>query len=133
MLKTPNARQWLEAEKVEMDSMNIMQVYEPVKRSEVPNGANICKSRFVYDIKQDEHGRLSKYKVRWVAKGYSQRKGQDYWDTFSPVVRISSIRTLIALATSNGWRKMEQLDIKTCFLEADLEKGTAIYIEPSKD
>ena len=130
MLKTPNARQWLEAEKVEMDSMNIMQVYEPVKRSEVPNGANICKSRFVYDIKQDEHGRLSKYKVRWVAKGYSQRKGQDYWDTFSPVVRMSSIRTLIALATSNGWRKMEQLDIKTCFLEAELEKDTEIYVEP---
>lgn len=130
MLKAPDARYWLEAEKVEMDSMNVMKVYEPVKRSEVPKGTNVCKSRFVYDIKQDEKGNLAKYKVRWVAKGYSQKKGQDYWDTFSPVVRMSSIRTLIALATSNGWRKMEQLDIKTCFLEAELERGTDIYVEP---
>lgn len=130
MLKSPQVRFWLEAEKVEMDSMDLMEVYEPVRRSEVPTGANICKSRFVYDIKQDEQGRLQRYKVRWVAKGFSQRKGRDYWDTFSPVVRMSSVRTLIALATANGWRKMEQLDIKTCFLESKLEEGTEIYIEP---
>jgi len=43
---------------------------------------------------------------------------------------MSSVWTLIALATSNGWRKMEQLDIKTCFLEAELERGTDIYVEP---
>ena len=88
-----------------MDSMNLMEVYELIRRSEVPAGTNICKSRFVYDIKQDEQGRLQRYKARWVAKGFSQRKGRDYWDTFSPVVRMSSIRTLIALATANGWRK----------------------------
>ena len=41
----------VKAEKVDMDSMDLMEVYEPVQRSEVPAGANICKSRFVYDIK----------------------------------------------------------------------------------
>ena len=121
------ARQWVEAEKEEMDSMNVKNVFEEIHRDEVPVGANICDSRFVYDIKTDENGHLERFKVRWVAKGFSQRHGKDYWETFSPVVRMNTVRMLLALATQEGW-DVQQTDIKTAFLEAELDED--IYVRP---
>ena len=125
-LASAYARQWLEAEKEEMDSMHTCHVCMEMDEADVPAGANICDSRFVYDIKTDEHGRLERFKVRWVAKGFSQRRGEDYWDTFSPVVRMSTVRMLLALATQEGW-DVQQCDVKTAFLEAELDEDIYVY------
>ena len=122
-----DAKEWMRAEREEMGSMLTNHVYTPIKLTDVPKGANICDSRFVYDVKTHADGTLEKYKVRWVAKGFSQRKGKDYWETFSPVVRMSSVRTLLSIATAAGLQ-VRQCDIKTAFLEADLEEE--IYVRP---
>ena len=71
-------------------------------------------------------GAIDKYKARLVVKGYKQREGLDYFDTYSPVTRITSIRMLIAIA---GVYKLQihQMDVKTAFLNGDLEEE--IYLE----
>ena len=68
---------------------------------------------------------MEKYKARFVACGFSQKEGIDY-ETFAPVVRFTSIRTIIALAATMGW-KLYQMDMKTTFLNGEIEEE--VYIE----
>ena len=71
-------------------------------------------------------GTIDKYKARLVVKGYRQKEGLDYFDTYSPVTRITSIRMLIALAAVHDI-KIHQMDVKTTFLNGELEEE--IYME----
>ena len=71
-------------------------------------------------------GSIDKYKVRLVIKGYKQKEGLDYFDTYSPVTRISSIRMLIAITAIHNL-KIHQMDVKTAFLNGDLDEE--IYME----
>ena len=71
-------------------------------------------------------GTIEKYKARLVVKGYKQKEGLYYFDTYSPVTRITSIRMLIALAAVHDL-KIHQMDVKTAFLNGELEED--IYME----
>eukprot|EP00253_Pinus_taeda_P001732 PITA_01732 len=68
---------------------------------------------------------VEKYKARFVAKGYAQKEGIDYEETFTPITRYTSIRTVISLATQMGW-EIHQMDVKTTFLNGVIEE---VYIE----
>ena len=83
-----------------------------------------CKWIFKRKLKQD--GSIEKYKARLVAKGFKQMNDVDYFDTFSPMIRITSIRVLIALASIHNL-VIHQMDVKTAFLNGDLEEE--IYME----
>ena len=126
-LSGKDKQHWMRAEREEMESMLHNNVYSTIHKEDLPEGTNICQSRFVYDVKTKADGTLEKYKVRWVAKGFSQKKGKDYWETFSPVVRMSSVRTLLSIATAHKLQ-VRQCDIKTAFLEADLREE--IHVAP---
>lgn len=89
---------------------------------DLPKGQKAIKCNWVFCKKRDPSGALKKYKARLVAKGYSQRYGIDYYETFSPVVRYSSIRILLALAAIYGLI-VEHLDVKTAFLNGDLSEN----------
>jgi Reverse transcriptase (RNA-dependent DNA polymerase) len=69
---------------------------------------------------------IHRYKVRLVAKDYTQEQGLDYFDTYSPVVKLTTIRVVLTIALSNGW-SLCQLDINNTFLHGDLEE--TIYIQ----
>ena len=66
-------------------------------------GRNIIDCKWVYKIKRKADGTLDRYKARLVAKGFKQRYGIDYEDTFSPVVKATTIRIVLSIAVSRGW------------------------------
>ena len=66
-------------------------------------------------------GTIEKYKTRLVAKGYTQKEGEDYFDTYSPVACLTTIRVLLFLAASHGLL-IHQMDVKTTFLIGELEQ-----------
>ena len=78
-------------------------------------------SRWNYKIKYAADSDVEKYKARFVAKGYAQKEGIDYEDTFAPVTRYTSIRTVISLTTQMGW-EIHQMDVKTAFLNGVIEE-----------
>jgi hypothetical protein len=82
-------------------------------------GKSVVTSKWIYKIKHAADGSVEKYKVRFMARGFSQVEGIDYEETFAHVARYTSISTIIALAASMGWR-LHQMDVKTVFLNDEI-------------
>jgi hypothetical protein len=101
-------------------------VWEVVPR---PEGKFVVTSKWLFKIKHATDGSMEKYKARFVACGFSQEEGIDYDETFAPVARYTSIRTIISLASVLGW-KLHQMDVKTAFLNGQVEEE--VYIEQPK-
>jgi hypothetical protein len=100
---------WKDAMMEEYQSIMKNDVWEIVLR---PEGKSMVTSKWIYKIKHATDGNIEKYKVRFVARGFSQKEGVDYEETFSPVTRYTSIKTIISLASVMGWR-LHQMDVKT--------------------
>ena len=101
-------------------------VWEIVPR---PQNKSVVTSKWIYKIKHAADGSIDKHKARFVARGFSQKEGVDYEETFAPVARYTSIRTIIAIATQMGWR-IHQMDVKTAFLNGSIEEE--VYLEQPK-
>ena len=89
-------------------------------------GKSIVTSKWIYKIKHAIYGSIEKYKARFVARGFSQKEGIDYEETFAPVARYTSIRSVLALAAVMKW-KIHQRDVKTAFLNGVVEEE--VYVE----
>jgi hypothetical protein len=114
---------WQDAMIEEYKSILKNDVWDVVPRRE---GKSVVTSKWIYKIKHVVDGSIKKYKARFVAKGFSQIEGVDYDKTFAPVARYTSIRSIIVLATSMDW-KLHQMDVKTTFLNGEIEEE--VYIE----
>ena len=86
----------------------------------------VVTSKWIYKIKHAANGSIEKYKARFVARGFSQKEGIDYEETFAPVARYTSIRSVLALAAVMKW-KIHQMDVKTAFLNGVVEDE--VYVE----
>jgi hypothetical protein len=82
---------------------------------------NVINCKWVYKIKRKQDGSVETYKTRLVAKGFKQRHNIDYDDTFSPVIKVVTIRVMLSLAVSRGWC-LRQLDVQNAFLHGVLEE-----------
>jgi hypothetical protein len=80
-----------------------------------PSGCNVVTGKWIWTIKRCADG--TRYKARWVLQGFTQRPGVDYDETFSPVVKPATVRTILSLALSRSW-PVHQLDVKNAFFMA---------------
>ncbi|KAJ1594193.1 hypothetical protein NDA11_001615 [Ustilago hordei] len=94
---------------------------------EAMNGVPLVDSKVVLRLKLDADGVPVKHKARLVARGFTQREGIDYQETFSPVAPLGAIRAILALAVQNNW-EVHALDITMAYLNSTLKE--AIYMKP---
>lgn len=122
-LSSENSGEWMRAMEVEMASIRKNKTWDLRK---LPPNRRSIGSRWVFAVKHNKDGTVDKFKARLVARGFSQRFGIDYNQTFSPTVRPESLRLLFALAVQEGWI-VHQVDVSTAYLNGDLEEE--IYME----
>lgn len=114
---------WVDVMVEEYNSIMINDFWEVVSRLE---DRSIVGSHWICMIKYDVDGNVEKYKARFVEKGYVQKEGIDYDETFFQLTRYTYIQSVISLATQMGW-KIPQMDAKTTFLNKVIDEE--VYIE----
>jgi hypothetical protein len=118
-MSTDDAEKWKESTLRELSSLYKNKTWTVVPR---PKNARVVKSRWVYRIKEN-----GIFKARFCAKGFTQQWGEDYDETFAPVAKYTSIRTLIAILAGRRNVKIHQMDVNTAFLYSDLDE--VVYVE----
>ncbi|RVW92969.1 Copia protein [Vitis vinifera] len=109
---------WYNAMKDEMSSMKCNDVWDLV---ELPNGVKTIGCKWVFKTKKDSLGNIERYKAKLVAKGFTQKEGIDYTETFSHVSKKDSLRIILALVAHFDL-ELQQMDVKTTFLNGELEE-----------
>ncbi|KAI3753573.1 hypothetical protein L2E82_25630 [Cichorium intybus] len=109
---------WIDAMNAELASIEKNKTWSLV---DLPKDRKAIGLKWMYKVKRDPSGKIVKYKARLVAKGYVQKRGVDYDEVYAPVARIETVRVILALAGSNGWR-VHHLDVKSAFLNGTLEE-----------
>ncbi|KAL0365780.1 UNVERIFIED_CONTAM: Retrovirus-related Pol polyprotein from transposon TNT 1-94 [Sesamum radiatum] len=122
-LSSPEAPFWKEAINSEIESIMQNHTWELM---DLPPGSTPLGCKWILKRKYKADGSIDKYKARLVAKGFKQKEGLDFFDTYSPVTRITSIRVLIAIAALYDL-EIHQMDVKTAFLNGELDEE--IYME----
>lgn len=102
--------------RLEIQALSDNQTWEVV---DLPAGKKPIGCKWVYKVKYRADGNVERYKARLVAKGFTQLEGLDYHDTFSPVVKMVTVRYVIAMAAQQAW-PLFQMDVYNAFLQGDL-------------
>ncbi len=114
---------WLQAMRDELKALKQNHTWDLVPRHPT---MNIVGFRWVFKAKLKSDGTIERFKAMLVAKGYNQLPGLDFHETFSPVIKPTTIRLVLSLATSQGW-SFRQLDVKNAFLHGNLKE--VVYME----
>src|SRR6202522_4191402 len=115
---------WEKAIHEELATLKAAGTWEVVDK---PEGENVVGSKWVFRAKKDPAGNVVRYKARLVAQGFSQVPGVDYFDTFAPVARLASIRTVLAFAAAEDY-ETGQIDIKGAYLNGELTSDEVIFM-----
>ena len=129
-----HAAEWKLATDAEYNSLIENKTWKLV---ELPPGRKAIGCKWVFKLKHDVDERVERFKARLVAKGYAQKYGIDYDEIFSPVVRFSSIRLLLAFAVQRDFL-IHQMDVETAFLNGKLDEEIYMqqpegYVKPGEE
>jgi len=126
-IASPQSEEWLAAMEEEVQSLRSNSTWRSVHPMQMPHKANIIAGRWVYTIKADADGKPIRFKARWVARGFTQKHGVDYDDTYASVTKPATVKIMLALAAKFDL-ECKQFDLVTAFLNA-LIKKYEIYVE----
>src|SRR5690606_18612045 len=106
------------------------------KLEPLPAGRKAIGACWLFKVKRLANSMIDRFKAQWVGKGYSQRPGIDFNETFSPIVRIENLQLLLAIATALDL-KIHQMDVDTTFLNTKLTEEVYIeqpegFVDPNK-
>jgi hypothetical protein len=122
-VSSADRKQWESAMQDELDSLAKNHTW---RLTDLPRGRRALQGRWVYRKKIGQDGSVTKFKARWVAKGFEQQYGVDFDQTYASVVKPMSYKTLFAIAAAEDW-EIEQMDVRTAFLQGELEEE--VYVE----
>jgi hypothetical protein len=117
-LRSENSAEWKRAMDREITSLKENQTWI---LTDLPPGAKAIPCKWIFRLKKNPDGSIDKYKGRLVVKGFSQRHGIDYSETFSPVAKMGTIRSILSIAASEKMHLI-QFDVSTAFLYGELEE-----------
>ena len=117
--------QWQEAMDRELAALDRAGTWRTVER--LPD-MNVVGCKWVFRIKRRADGSIDRYKAHLVARGFTQVYGLDYYQTYSPVARLTSIRLLLALAARYDWN-IESFDFVGAYLNGELDDNEVIYMQ----
>ncbi|CAJ2633078.1 unnamed protein product [Trifolium pratense] len=120
------SEKWRCAMKEELDSIESNQTWELV---DLPQRKKAIDVKWVYKLKVNSKGEITRYKARLVAKGFLQKEGIDYDEVFAPVTRMETIRLVTVIANLNDW-PMYQMDVKSAFLNGHIEEEVYVAQPP---
>jgi hypothetical protein len=124
---SPEWLNWLEAMKTELKALLKNGTWRAVSlKPDQRSGRRPLGTKWVFKIKRGKDGEILQYKARWVVKGYEQRYGLDYDQTFAGVTKASTWRIMFAIAAIHGW-DIEQMDVKSAFLHGNIDEE--VYVE----
>src|SRR4051794_35718493 len=112
-----NLDNWLKAMKDEIDQLEKLGTYQ---LEDLPMGRQAVGKKWVYNTKINPDGTIQ-HKAQLVAQGFSQRPGLDYFDTYSPVMRMESLRVLLVIVANLDW-EADQMDVVGAYLNSELEE-----------
>ena len=119
--------QWHRAMKDEVKALQDNKTWNLVRP---PTDRDVIPGKWVYKVKLGPIGQVDKYKARYVAKGFKQVEGLDYFETFAPTCRPETFRILLQLSAKQG-HVMHQFDVKTAFLHSPIEEE--VYLEQPQE
>ena len=117
--------EWRKAIDVELQNLKKAKTWDVIER---PSSVNIVDSKWVFHLKKDSEGKIIKWKVHLVAKGFTQVQGVDYFETFAPVARLASVQLILAIAAQNDW-EIYMFDFHSAYLNGIFSDGETIYME----
>jgi hypothetical protein len=118
--------EWKGAMVEEMKALAKNGTWELVK---LPEGKKPVGCKWIFTVKHNADGSVERYKARLVARGFTQTYGIDYEETFAPVAKMNSVRTLLSCAAILNW-PLQQFDVKNAFLHGDLEEEVYMEVPP---
>lgn len=125
-LTSPQATEWKRAINEEIESLESQGTWEIV---DLPQDKRCIGCKWIFKLKTDSEGKITRFKARLVAQGFSQEKGIDYSETYSPVANFSIIRFMLAITAMFGWHT-RHLDIKCAYLNGKLEEELYMSVPP---